>query len=73
METSFLDHELPNGDLKASEIVSAHKEEIDSILSGISDIIDLDMYTLDDYADKMGDAQKSDVIQSQLSISLMNP
>lgn len=58
METSFLDHELPNGDLKASEIVSAHKEEIDSILSGISDIIDLDMYTLDDYADKMGDAQK---------------
>ncbi|ASB62689.1 transposase [Bacillus sp. A053] len=58
VETSFLDHELPNGDLKASEIVSAHKEEIDSILSGISDIIDLDMYTLDDYADKMGDAQK---------------
>ncbi|MEA1022570.1 T7SS effector LXG polymorphic toxin [Bacillus subtilis] len=59
VETSFLDHELPNGDLKASEIVSAHKEEIDSILSGISDIIDLDMYTLDDYADKMGDAQKT--------------
>ncbi|CAF1721525.1 Putative ribonuclease YwqJ [Bacillus subtilis] len=58
VETSFLDHELPNGDLKASEIVSAHKEEIDSILSGISDIIDLDMYTLDEYADKMGDAQK---------------
>ncbi|MDO7345072.1 T7SS effector LXG polymorphic toxin [Bacillus stercoris] len=58
VETSFLDHELPNGDLKASEIVSAHKEEIDSILSGISDIIDLDMYTLEDYADKMGDAQK---------------
>ncbi|APH66460.1 T7SS effector LXG polymorphic toxin [Bacillus sp. LR_5] len=58
VETSFLDHELPNGDLKASEIVTAHKEEIDSILSGISDIIDLDMYTLDDYADKMGDAQK---------------
>ncbi|MCY7831268.1 T7SS effector LXG polymorphic toxin [Bacillus spizizenii] len=58
VETSFLDHELSNGDLKASEIVSAHKEEIDSILSGISDIIDLDMYTLDDYADKMGDAQK---------------
>ncbi|CAI6321065.1 hypothetical protein EQZ01_19055 [Bacillus subtilis] len=58
VETSFLDHELPNGDLKASEIVSAHKEEIDSILSGISDIIDLDMYTLDDYADKMDDAQK---------------
>ncbi|MGY2644547.1 T7SS effector LXG polymorphic toxin [Bacillus inaquosorum] len=58
VETSFLDHELPNGDLKASEIVSAHKEEIDSILSGISDIIDLDMYTLVDYADKMGDAQK---------------
>lgn len=58
VETSFLDHELPNGDLKASEIVSAHKAEIDSILSGISDIIDLDMYTLDDYADKMGDAQK---------------
>ncbi|TWG83214.1 hypothetical protein L604_001100000350 [Bacillus subtilis J27] len=53
-----MDHELPNGDLKASEIVSAHKEEIDSILSGISDIIDLDMYTLDEYADKMGDAQK---------------
>ncbi|MDG3072573.1 ribonuclease YeeF family protein [Bacillus halotolerans] len=58
VETSFLDHELPNGDLKASEIVSAHKAEIDSILSGISDIIDLDMYTLDNYADKMGDAQK---------------
>lgn len=58
VETSFLDHELPNGDLKASGIVSAHKEEIDSILSGISDIIDLDMYTLEDYADKMGDAQK---------------
>ncbi|WP_338731274.1 ribonuclease YeeF family protein [Bacillus subtilis] len=58
VETSFLDHELPNGDLKASEIVSAHKEEINSILSGISDIIDLDMYTLDEYADKMGDAQK---------------
>ncbi|WP_369810951.1 T7SS effector LXG polymorphic toxin [Bacillus halotolerans] len=58
VETSFLDHELPNGDLKASEIVSAHKAEIDSILSGISDIIDLDMYTLDDYADKMDDAQK---------------
>ncbi|WIG46541.1 T7SS effector LXG polymorphic toxin [Bacillus halotolerans] len=58
VETSFLDHELPNGDLKASEIVSAHKEEIDSILSGISDIMDLDMYTLDDYADKMDDAQK---------------
>lgn len=73
VETSFLDHELPNGDLKASEIVSAHKEEIDSILSGISDIIDLDMYTLDDYADKMGDAQKSDVTRSQLSINLMNP
>ncbi|MGR6857194.1 ribonuclease YeeF family protein [Bacillus halotolerans] len=58
VETSFLEHELPNGDLKASEIVSAHKAEIDSILSGISDIIDLDMYTLDDYADKMDDAQK---------------
>ncbi|MGV4322617.1 T7SS effector LXG polymorphic toxin [Bacillus mojavensis] len=58
VETSFLDHELPNGDLKASEIVSAHKAEIDSILSGISDVIDLDMYSLDNYADKMGDAQK---------------
>ncbi|MEB3693296.1 T7SS effector LXG polymorphic toxin [Bacillus amyloliquefaciens] len=59
VETSFLEHELPNADLKASEIVSAHKAEIDSILSGISDIIHLDTYTLDDYADKMGDAQKS--------------
>ncbi|ANF38401.1 ribonuclease YeeF family protein [Bacillus velezensis] len=58
-ETSFLEHELPNADLKASEIVSAHKAEIDSILSGISDIIHLDTYTLDDYADKMGDAQKT--------------
>ncbi|WNV79369.1 T7SS effector LXG polymorphic toxin [Bacillus atrophaeus] len=58
VETSFLDHELPNGDLKASEIVSAHKAEIDSILSGISDIIDLDMYSLDHYADKMDNAQK---------------
>ncbi|WP_434704615.1 T7SS effector LXG polymorphic toxin [Bacillus atrophaeus] len=58
VETSFLDHELPNGDLKASEIVSAHKAEIDSILSGISDIIDLDMYSLDNYADKMDNAQK---------------
>ncbi|WP_163113521.1 LXG family T7SS effector putative deaminase YwqJ [Bacillus velezensis] len=59
VETSFLEHELPNADLKASEIVSAHKAEIDSILSGISDIIHLDTYTLDDFADKMGDAQKS--------------
>ncbi|AWK47810.1 T7SS effector LXG polymorphic toxin [Bacillus velezensis] len=59
VETSFLEHELPNADLKASEIVSAHKAEIDSILSGISDIIHLDTYTLDDYADKMGDAQKT--------------
>ncbi len=59
METSFLEHEPPNADLKASEIVSAHKAEIDSILSGISDIIHLDTYTLDDYADKMGDAQKT--------------
>ncbi|WP_441394310.1 T7SS effector LXG polymorphic toxin [Bacillus velezensis] len=58
-ETSFLEHELPNADLRASEIVSAHKAEIDSILSGISDIIHLDTYTLDDYADKMGDAQKT--------------
>ncbi|MEC5221725.1 ribonuclease YeeF family protein [Bacillus atrophaeus] len=58
VETSFLDHELPNGDLKASEIVSSHKAEIDSILSGISDIIDLDMYSLDHYADKMDNAQK---------------
>jgi hypothetical protein len=31
VETSFLEHELPNADLKASEIVSAHKAEIDSI------------------------------------------
>ena len=54
-----MEHELPNADLKASEIVSAHKAEIDSILSGISDIIHLDTYTLDDYADKMGDAQKT--------------
>ncbi|WHY38230.1 ribonuclease YeeF family protein [Bacillus velezensis] len=59
VETSFLEHELPNADLKASEIVSAHKAAIDSILSGISDIIHLDTYTLDDYADKMGDAQKT--------------
>ncbi|MGR6064666.1 T7SS effector LXG polymorphic toxin [Bacillus velezensis] len=59
VETSFLEHELPNADLRASEIVSAHKAEIDSILSGISDIIHLDTYTLDDYADKMGDAQKT--------------
>ncbi|WP_332275172.1 ribonuclease YeeF family protein [Bacillus velezensis] len=59
VETSFLEHELPNADLKASEIVSAHKAEIDSILSGISNIIHLDTYTLDDYADKMGDAQKT--------------
>ncbi|NCT29237.1 ribonuclease YeeF family protein [Bacillus velezensis] len=59
VETSFLEHELPNADLKASEIVSAHKAEINSILSGISDIIHLDTYTLDDYADKMGDAQKT--------------
>ncbi|MDM5204754.1 ribonuclease YeeF family protein [Bacillus velezensis] len=58
-ETSFLEHELPNANLRASEIVSAHKAEIDSILSGISDIIHLDTYTLDDYADKMGDAQKT--------------
>ncbi|NRS34632.1 T7SS effector LXG polymorphic toxin [Bacillus velezensis] len=58
-ETSFLEHELPNADLRASEIVSAHKAEIDSILSGISDINHLDTYTLDDYADKMGDAQKT--------------
>ncbi|WP_424160505.1 ribonuclease YeeF family protein [Bacillus amyloliquefaciens] len=59
VETSFLEHELANADLKASEIVSAHKAEIDSILSGISDIIHLDTYSLDAYADKMGDAQKT--------------
>lgn len=59
VETSFLEHELANADLKASEIVSAHKAEIDSILSGISGIIHLDTYSLDAYADKMGDAQKT--------------
>lgn len=68
-----MEHELPNADLKASEIVSAHKAEIDSILSGISDIIHLDTYTLDDYADKMGDAQKPDATRSRQSIRLMNP
>ncbi|MEG7379489.1 T7SS effector LXG polymorphic toxin [Bacillus subtilis] len=58
VETSYLENELPNGSLKASEIVSAHKLEIDNILADLVGILDLSSYSLDDYADKMYDAQK---------------
>ncbi|MEG7334781.1 ribonuclease YeeF family protein [Bacillus sp. 0102A] len=58
VETSYLENELPNGSLKASEIVSAHKLEIDNILADLVGILDLSSYSLNDYADKMYDAQK---------------
>ncbi|MGF7534463.1 T7SS effector LXG polymorphic toxin [Bacillus mexicanus] len=58
VETSYLENELPNGSLKALEIVSAHKLEIDNILSSLVGILDLSSYSLNDYADKMYDAQK---------------
>ncbi|MCI3983683.1 T7SS effector LXG polymorphic toxin [Bacillus vallismortis] len=58
VETSYLENELPNGSLKASEIVSAHKLEIDNILADLVGILDLSSYSLDDYADKMYGAQK---------------
>ncbi|WP_456279785.1 T7SS effector LXG polymorphic toxin [Bacillus sp. K7] len=58
VETSYLENELPNGSLKASEIVSAHKLEIDNILADLFGILDLSSYSLDDYADKMYGAQK---------------
>lgn len=57
MEISFLDHELKNADLKATEIVSGLKLEMDKIIASISDIVDLDNWTLDDYIDKMSKAQ----------------
>ncbi len=58
VETSYLENELPNGSLKALEIVSAHKLEIDNIFSSLVGILDLSSYSLNDYADKMYDAQK---------------
>ncbi|MCY7893951.1 T7SS effector LXG polymorphic toxin [Bacillus vallismortis] len=58
VETSYLENELTNGSLKASEIVSAHKLEIDNILADLVGILDLSSYSLNDYADKMYDAQK---------------
>lgn len=57
VEISFLDHELKNADLKATEIVSGLKLEMDKIIASISDIVDLDNWTLDDYIDKMPKAQ----------------
>ncbi|MCY7993386.1 T7SS effector LXG polymorphic toxin [Bacillus haynesii] len=57
VEVSFLDHELKNADLKATEIVSGLKLEMDKIIASISDIVDLDNWTLDDYIDKMSKAQ----------------
>ena len=57
MEVSFLDHELKNADLKATEIVSGLKLEMDKIIASVSDIVDLDNWTLDDYIDKMAKAQ----------------
>jgi len=59
VEVSFLDHELKNADLKATEIVSGLKLEMDKIIASISDIVDLDNWTLDDYIDKMGKAQET--------------
>lgn len=59
VEVSFLDHELKNADLKATEIVSGLKLEMDKIIASVSDIIDLDNWTLDDYIDKMGKAQET--------------
>ena len=59
MEVSFLDHELKNADLKATEIVSGLKLEMDKIIASVSDIVDLDNWTLDDYIDKMGKAQET--------------
>ncbi|MBY8911649.1 EndoU domain-containing protein [Bacillus sp. YC2] len=56
-ETSFLEHEAANGEAKASEMMSAQKSEADSILSGIRDIIALEPYSLDDFADDMSKAQ----------------
>ncbi|CAN2248504.1 T7SS effector LXG polymorphic toxin [Bacillus vallismortis] len=58
VETSYLENELTNGSLKASEIVSAHKLEIDNILADLVGILDLSSYSLNDYADKMYGAQK---------------
>ncbi|MCY7860121.1 T7SS effector LXG polymorphic toxin [Bacillus haynesii] len=57
VEVSFLDHELKNADLKATEIVSGLKLDMDKIIASISDIVDLDNWTLDDYIDKMSKAQ----------------
>ena len=59
VEVSFLDHELKNADLKATEIVSGLKLEMDKIIASVSDIVDLDNWTLDDYIDKMGKAQET--------------
>ncbi|MBT2572950.1 ribonuclease YeeF family protein [Bacillus sp. ISL-51] len=56
-ETSFLEHEAANGEAKASEMMSAQKAEADSILSGIRDIIALEPYSLDEFADDMSKAQ----------------
>ncbi|MCY9148782.1 ribonuclease YeeF family protein [Bacillus haynesii] len=59
VEVSYLDHELKNADLKATEIVSGLKLEMDKIIASVSDIVDLDNWTLDDYIDKMGKAQET--------------
>lgn len=58
VHVDFLGNELFNADRKSRDIVETQKEDLQKIFDGISDIVDLKIFSIEDFEKEMNHAEK---------------